>query len=151
MPQKPSCIVDTVSYALANTCKAHRNQASKVLAEVGLYPGQEMILIQLWQEDGLSQSQLAERLGVQAPTITRMLQRIEAVGLVTRRCCPQDCRISHVYLTEQGQAIQAAVEAAWNQLETHLLAGLNLEERILLRRLLLHVQDNYVNLNTNSE
>lgn len=139
---EPKPLTETLTYTLAQTCKATRNYASKFLAQVGLHPGQELILAQLWQENGLTHSQLAERLEVQPPTISRMLQRMEAGGIVRRCPCPDDSRVSHVYLTEHGRAIQHNVEFVWAQLDASLLNGLNLEERLLLRRLLLHIHTN---------
>ena len=58
------------------------------LAEVELHVGQEMVLIELWREDGLRGGELAERLGVVSPTVTKMLRRLERCGLVSRRRDP---------------------------------------------------------------
>ena len=141
---QPKPLTETLTYTLAQTCKATRNHASKFLAQVGLHPGQEFIMAQLWQEDGLTHSQLAERLFVQPPTISRMIQRMETAGIVQRCPCPDDSRVSHVYLTEYGRAMQHSVECFWAQLDNCLLNGLNLEERLLLRRLLLQMHANLI-------
>ncbi|MDQ3794653.1 MAG: MarR family transcriptional regulator [Actinomycetota bacterium] len=58
------------------------------MAEVELHVGQEMVLIELWREDGLRGGELAERLGVVSPTVTKMLRRLERCGLVSRRRDP---------------------------------------------------------------
>jgi DNA-binding MarR family transcriptional regulator len=139
---EPKPLTETLTYTLAQTCKATRTHASKFLAQLGLHPGQEFILAQLWQEDGLTHSQLAERLAVQPPTISKMLQRMEAAGLVRRCPCPHDSRVSHVSLTEHGREIQHHMECVWAQLDACFLNGLSLEERVLLRRLLMQVRAN---------
>lgn len=135
-------ISESISYLLAHICKAHRGYANELLHQIGLHVGQEMILLQLWQEDGLPQSQLAHQLRVQLPTVTKMLGRMEKAGLVKRQVDGQDCRISRVYLTDQGKAIQQPVEEIWNRLEQCLSATLSLDEQRLLRRLLAQVYDN---------
>ncbi len=119
-----------------------RSQMNEALTALGLYAGQEMILWHLWREDGLTQSHLVERMCVQPPTVSKMLDRMEKAGLLTRRADPEDSRVSRVYLTEQGRACEEAVCDIWRSQEQRMNAGLSLEERVLLRRLLLQVRDN---------
>ena len=140
---------ETVGYALAQACKAHRNKVSSELRaiEMGdchLHVGQEMILMQLWQQEGVTQSQLAEQMCVEPPTVTKMLQRIEQQGLIVRRPDTHDARVSRVYLTETGRALRCQVESCWTRVEDRAMHGLSREERMLLRRLLLQVQQNLI-------
>ena len=132
----------TISFLLAHICKAHRSRAEDTLGEIGLHVGQEKFLWQLWQEDGLTQSQLAENMCVQPPTVNKMLSRMESSGLVERRIDPEDNRVSRVYLTEQSRCMQHQVEETWQQLEAKTVANLTSDERILLRRLLMQIYEN---------
>ncbi len=132
----------TISFLLAHICKAHRSCAEDTLAEVGLHVGQEKFLWQLWKEDGLTQSQLAENMCVQPPTVNKMLSRMESSGLVERRIDPEDNRVSRVYLTEQSRCMQPQVEETWQQLEEKTVANLTSDERVLLRRLLMQIYEN---------
>lgn len=138
-------INQTISYLLAQICKAHRSAASDILAEVGLHAGQEIFLLQLWRQDGLTQTQLADSMCVQPPTVNKMLNRMESAGLVTRRQDAEDSRISRVYLTDKSRDLQKAVEEIWTRLENRTLANFTLEERVLLRRLLLQMHANLTN------
>jgi DNA-binding MarR family transcriptional regulator len=138
--EKPTS--DSIGYLLVQTCKAHRAVAEKLWSEIGLYVGQDMILRQLWATEDMTQSELAERLCIQPATTTKMLQRMERSGLIQRRSDPEDQRVSRVSLTDQGQALAQPYEEAWATLEQHLIEGLSLEERVLLRRLLMQVRDN---------
>lgn len=135
-------IQETISYLLAQTCKAHRAMADRLLAETGLHVGQEMILLCLWYEDGLTQTELGERLCIQAATVTKMLTRMAQAGLVERQGDARDQRISRVYLTDKGRNAQEQVEAVWQHLEQCITASLSIEERLLLRRLLMQVYAN---------
>jgi DNA-binding MarR family transcriptional regulator len=101
-----------------------------------------MILMQLYCQEGMPQSQLVEALGVEPPTVTKMLQRMEAAGLVARRSDPEDARVSLVYLTEQGRQTELPVTRSWEQLEERFVAGLTDMEKALLRRLLMQVLNN---------
>ncbi|PZS29675.1 MAG: transcriptional regulator [Pseudonocardiales bacterium] len=135
-------IVDTVSYALAQACKAHRNLIAALLDVHGLHPGQEQVLMHLWQEDGLTHSELVERCRVEAPTVSKTVQRMEALGVVARQADERDARVSRVYLTEQGRQLREPIERLWEQLDAISMAGLSEHERVLLRRLLITVRGN---------
>ena len=100
----------TTGYLLARACKAHRGSVGAVLAEVGLHVGQEMVLLHLWRQDGLTPSELAERLGVEPPTVTNMLSRMEKAGLLERCRDTGDARCTRVYLTEKGRELREPVE-----------------------------------------
>jgi DNA-binding MarR family transcriptional regulator len=135
-------IPETISYLIVQLCKAHRGLAEDLLSGLHLHAGQEIFLLHLWEQDGQTQSQLAENMCVQPPTVNKMLSRLEAAGLVERRPDPEDNRVSRVYLTAQSRALEQEVEAMWNKLEERTLANLSLEERLLLRRLLMQVHQN---------
>jgi DNA-binding MarR family transcriptional regulator len=129
-------IDDDVSYQLIQVCKAHRQRGEAALAKLGLHVGQEQILFRLWEEDGLSQSQLAAGGCVDLSTTTKAVQRMEREGLVERRPDPDDARISCVYLTERGRSLCEPALRVWKELEERFLQGMNVTEQMLLRRLL---------------
>ena len=133
---------DTVGYMLAHACKHHRQRAEELLNEIGLHVGQEMLLCGLWEKEGITQTELAEHVMIQPATVTNMLQRLERGGFVERRPDIEDQRISRVYTTEKGRDMEEAVQEKWSQLEQESLGGLSIEERVLLRRLLLQVYQN---------
>jgi MarR family transcriptional regulator, organic hydroperoxide resistance regulator len=140
MDYKPE--YESINFLLSMICKAQRTQMNEALTAIDLYAGQEMFLWHLWRENGLTQTQMVERMCVQPPTVSKMLERMEKAGLVTRRSDPEDSRVSRVYLTEQGRRSEQAVRDIWKNIEQRITAGLSVEERILLRRLLLHVHEN---------
>ncbi|MGH2498423.1 MAG: MarR family winged helix-turn-helix transcriptional regulator [Ktedonobacteraceae bacterium] len=133
---------ESINFLLGMICRAQRGKMSEALTGIGLYAGQEMFLWQLWRQDGLTQSQIVERMCVQPPTVSKMLDRMEKTGLVERRPDPEDNRISRVYLTKQGHSSQRAVRDIWTNVEQRITEGLSVEERLLLRRLLLQVHEN---------
>src|SRR4051812_46097747 len=106
-------IGETTGYLLARACKAHRGSVGATLAETGLHVGQEMVLSHLWTQNGLTPSELADRLGVEPPTVTNMLSRMEKAGLLKRYRDPQDARCTRVHLTEKGQELREPVERRW--------------------------------------
>ena len=142
MRTKPKHISKTISFRLARVCTAHHYRASKLLSDIGLYVGQEMVLQYLWQEDKLSQSELADKIGVQLQTIHKMIRRMERAGLVTKHADEQDLRVSRVHLTPKGRELQTVTEDVWEQLEQETLADFTVEEQYILRRLLHKLEEN---------
>ena len=126
-------------YALAKVCKAHRGNVGELLSEVGLHPGQEMVLIELWESDGLRGGELAERLGVEPPTVTKMLRRLERCGLVERCQDPQDARSFRAYLTDEGRSLEGPVTRIWERVEERTFAGMSIGGRRNFGRLLMKV------------
>jgi MarR family transcriptional regulator, organic hydroperoxide resistance regulator len=135
-------IKERSGFTLAKVCKAHRANVGALLAEYGLHVGQEMVLVELWEDDGLRGGELAARLGVEPPTVTKMLRRLEGCGLVERRQDPSDARSLRVYLTDMGRALEEPVGRCWAQVEEITLAGLNETERRSFRDLLIRVRKN---------
>ena len=122
--------------------KAHRQLTEHALQQLGLHVGQEQTLFQLWEADGLTQSQLAQAACVDMSTMSKMMERMESAGWLQRRQDPEDARISRVYLTEQGRALREPVAHLWSTLEARLVQGLTASEQMLLRRLLIQMAAN---------
>ncbi|CAA9437550.1 MAG: hypothetical protein AVDCRST_MAG78-2142 [uncultured Rubrobacteraceae bacterium] len=101
-----------------------------------------MVLSHLWKQDGLTPSELAGRLGVEPPTVTNMLSRMEKAGLLKRCRDAQDARCTRVYLTEKGRELREPVEHRWEAVQERAFAGITTEEEVLLRGLLGRIHDN---------
>ncbi|MCU1526522.1 MAG: hypothetical protein JWP75_285 [Frondihabitans sp.] len=120
--------------------REHRSLAAALLRDYGLYPGQELLLQYLWAEEPRLQSDLARLLEIEAPTATKMLQRMEAAGLLSRSKSPDDARQMLVRLTEDGRALREPIRAIWEQLERGTTATLSAAEQRELARLLRKVR-----------
>jgi len=94
-------IID-VAPAITQTARSMRTALSRSLGDSGLYAGQDGVVLMLAEEDGMTPGQLAIRLGVKAPTMTRTIGRMEAQGFLERRADGTDGRLTKVHLTESG-------------------------------------------------
>jgi DNA-binding MarR family transcriptional regulator len=135
---------DSIDFLLAQICKLHHARAHTLLEGLGLYRGQPPMLHALWEQEGLTHSELAARLHVQPATITKMIQRMEKAGFVERRDDPKDQRVSRVYLSEAGYAIRAKVEQVWDQLGSETFARVTPAEQETLHRLFLIIRENLI-------
>ena len=114
----------------------------ELLDELGLHRGEPLVLYALWDQDGMTQSGLTERLNRSPSTITKTVQRMEKTGLVERRSDDYDERVSRVYLTDAGRDIRPAVEEVWRRLNQAIFSGFGTKELTLLHDLLLRVCQN---------
>ncbi len=139
--QKPNEL-EKLDFLLAQVCHLHHSRAHQLFEAIGLYRGQPPVLRALWEQEGLTQTELAGRMKVTPATMTKMLQRMEKTGFIQRKPDADDQRFSRVYLTAAGRAIQSKVEAVWKSMEAETFANFTLEERVLLRRFLLQMREN---------
>ena len=121
---------------LTQICSLNHARTHALLHEIGLYYGQPLVLRALWDEEGLTQTALAEKLHRAPATITHALQRMERAGFVERRPDPADQRVSRVYLSDAGHAVRDRVQAVWLELEEIALRGLDPHDVATLRRCL---------------
>jgi len=121
---------------LARAARSHRTLSASLLAPLGLHPGQDALLRCLWSSDGQTQSDLVEQLGVEAPTVTKMVHRLEAGGFVKRRPHPTDRRATQVWLTASGRAIRSDVQNVRTRINRKLTAGLSPRQQSTLVSLL---------------
>ena len=77
-----------------------------ILDGLGITYPQYLVLNILWVEDGQTVSHLADQLDLEASTLTPLLKRLEASGLVNRRRNPDDERQVFITLTKEGKALR---------------------------------------------
>lgn len=118
-----------LSYAIFRLARLHRTVAATLLRKVGLHPGQEIVMMELWDKDDLMQNDLVKAVGIDASTVTKMVQRLEAEGFVTRKSCPDDKRSMRVRLTAKGKKLKSEIEDLWKELERRTTADLSASEQ----------------------
>jgi DNA-binding MarR family transcriptional regulator len=118
--------------------------ASKLLTH-GFYAGQDQIMLALSQEDGQTPGQLAQRLGVRPPTITKTINRLQAQGFLGKKASDHDARQAHIFLTEPGRDMIKSIEKSVRKTEKQALKGLDKKEQKTLTKLLARVEANLTN------
>jgi MarR family transcriptional regulator, organic hydroperoxide resistance regulator len=87
------------------------------------------ILRCLWTQDGLTPGEIARRLGLATPTVTRAATRMEAAGLLRREPHPTDRRLVRLRLTERGRSLEKTIAAETDTLTERALATFDPAER----------------------
>ncbi len=118
--------------AVGLAVRALRAQLDRGLQASGLRLGQYQLLRLLWEQDGLTPRELADRLTVEMPTVTRTVQRMVRDGFARREAHPQDARSVRIYLTERGHHLRRRVEAIFAEETERALQGFSPSERAAL-------------------
>jgi DNA-binding MarR family transcriptional regulator len=108
----------------------------------GVHEGQQYVLQCLWAEDGLTPGEVARRLGLATPTVTRATARMEAAGLLRRRAHETDRRLVRLVLTERGRGLEQVIGREMDQLSERALAELDPSQRAALVQSLNRVRRN---------
>ncbi|MGW5051587.1 MarR family winged helix-turn-helix transcriptional regulator [Actinokineospora sp. NPDC004072] len=125
VPVPAAATCGPVSHALFRLTRLHRMVAAQLLRRLGLHPGQELLMMHLWDCGPQRQADLAALLGSDSATITRTVRRLERGGFVRCTPSPTDGRSVIVAPTAAGNALRAEVAAMWDELERRTTAGLD--------------------------
>lgn len=90
----------------------------------------------LWEQEGITQRDIAAKAKVENSTTTRTLDKLEKLGMVERKPDPNSRRSYHIYLTQKGRAMKPDLEQIPLQVNKKLLGNLSVEEQQILLPLL---------------
>ncbi|CAN7199960.1 MarR family transcriptional regulator [Acidovorax sp. LjRoot74] len=100
-----------VCFALYSASLAMTKLYKPLLDRIGLTYPQYLVMLVLWEQDGVTVSELGERLFLDSGTLTPLLKRLEAQGQIARLRDVQDERRVRITLTSQGRALRDQAEA----------------------------------------
>lgn len=127
---------------LAQFAQTYRTLSDAFMEQITMHRAQATVLCKLFMQDGMTQSEIAQQLGVQGATVTDMLQRMEENKLVTRRRDVDDNRLVRVYLTDEGRQRERSITEQFLKLESHIFENLDEQERAQIRHLLTRMLHN---------
>src|SRR3954471_24527010 len=90
----------TISLRISAVARVHRQHAGALLHGIGLSPGQELLLMLLWEKEPRTQAELTRELAIEAPTTSKMISRMAKAGVIVRQRSESDRRTVLVSLTE---------------------------------------------------
>jgi MarR family transcriptional regulator for hemolysin len=124
----PTALDRDLLFLLSDVGRLVRIHADRRARDDGMTRAQWVILARLARQSGLNQKELADLLEVEPITVARLIDRLQARGLVERRPDPTDRRVWRLSLTEAATPILARVEAYRAELHDTVTAGLDRDE-----------------------
>jgi MarR family transcriptional regulator, organic hydroperoxide resistance regulator len=104
----PALLLDNqLCFALYSASLAMTKVYKPLLQELGLTYPQYLAMLVLWENDGLMVSEIGQRLSLDSGTLTPLLKRLEALGLISRIRDVDDERRVHITLTAAGRKLRA--------------------------------------------
>ena len=132
----------SIGFLVWDVARLLRRNFNRRAQALGLSQAQWRALAYLARQQGVSQASLADRLEIQPITLVRLLDRLQAAGLVTRRPDPHDRRAFRLYLTDRAQPLLARMWSIAAQTREQALAGMPIQRQRMLIKSLQHLRQN---------
>jgi len=145
-PLHPLLADERIAHIVRHTGRAFQNGLERRLAAHGVNFGFWSYLRVLWNEEGLSQRVLSERVGLTGPTTHSVIRRMESAGLVEMRPVVEGRPRRAVYLSQRGRDLRKTLEPLAEEINRVAIDGLTRQEVDELRRLMLRINDNLAQL-----
>jgi MarR family transcriptional regulator, transcriptional regulator for hemolysin len=116
-------------FILHDVARLLRTTFDRRVRELGLTRSQWWVLNHLFRNNGVTQSELAEILEVEKPTLGRLLDRLEQKGWVRREADANDRRAKRVFLTQEVEPAIKTMRAAAAEMRRDAVAGLSAEQQ----------------------
>lgn len=126
------------------TARLHFLRNHSLMGNTEVHHGQESLLVALHFLNGETQKKLAEAIGIKPATMTVMIKRMEKSGLVKKEQDKKDQRTTRIYITEKGEEEYQKVRLISKKVEAEMFRNFTVEEKIIFRRLLLQIQENFL-------
>lgn len=137
MSSSIASLPDCFTFLLAKAYQRAHAHFRKTLEPFGITNIQHAVLEGLWFRDGQTAAELGKLLVLDKATLSGVLARMEESGWIERQPDPGDRRVMRIHTTAAAAAVKSELIAARERSDEVLLSRFSLEERVLLKRLLL--------------
>lgn len=127
---------------LQSAARLSRTALAAKLNGHGFYAGQDQIMLALYNDDGQTPGQLAIRLGVRPPTITKTINRLQVQGVLEKKPSQDDARQAHVFLTDAGKETIRNIEKSVRKVDKQAFRGFDKKEQKALAKMLARIESN---------
>ncbi len=129
-------------FLLNDVARLLRTVYDRRVADLGLTRAQWWVLTHLYRNEGVTQTELADTLELERPSLGRLLDRLEANGWIRREACTRDRRAKRVYLSQDVQPVMRRMRSIAAELREDALGGVDDESRERLIDTLLTMKAN---------
>jgi DNA-binding MarR family transcriptional regulator len=134
---------DSAGFLIRDLNRAVQREIGARIHAHGVPPGAWYLLRQLWEREGMTQRELAQRVGMTEPTAAIALRGMEAEGWIRRERNESDQRKVHIHLTPAGRALREALMPVAHAVNALVTRGMSPDEGRFLRALLRRARANF--------
>ena len=128
---------------IGEVSRAWRYEMNRALRPLGLNLSMRLVLVQLQRNPGgLQQADLARNLGIEGPTLVRLLDKLEQKGWIARITSPDDRRRKFTVLTPEAAEQVRAIEQLSERLRSRMMGGLTTEQLDQCAQVMTHIRGN---------
>jgi DNA-binding MarR family transcriptional regulator len=131
---------DCILYLFAKAYQKTHGHFKRQLQGYGLTPAQSLVIMALWEAEGLSAGELGKRLSFDYATLSGILDRLADGGWIIKKTSRDDRRVLQIYLTSKGRGMTDTLLKVRDDVDKEILSIFNMEEKLLLKRLLKDLQ-----------
>ena len=121
--------IDRLGFLIHDAQRLLRKRFEMRGAEYGLSVAQWRLLVRVVKDEGVPQARLAEILEIEPISVSRLLDRMEAGGWITRRQDASDRRVRMIFPTDKSRSAFVAIKSVAGEVYEEALAGLTREQR----------------------
>ncbi|SFM15953.1 MarR family winged helix-turn-helix transcriptional regulator [Pelosinus propionicus] len=131
-----------MGFILNKTNTKLKNELFQRFKEYDVTPEQWAVLNCLWEQEGVTPKELADRIFKDKPNTNRILEKLQMKELIIRKLHPIDKRAYQIFLTERGWALKEELIPKVMQLLETAAIGIEKEKIIEMKKLLNQIYDN---------
>jgi DNA-binding MarR family transcriptional regulator len=135
---------NSVNHRIATLAVLLKRQVFQIIAknELEITPEQWVVIYYLWQENGLSIGEIANRTKKDFANVTRIINKLEKIGYISKIRSDKDSRSFNVFINTKADAIKDAVQKCWKQSSDLALKGISEQEQQYLLGIIDKIENN---------
>jgi len=131
---------DCIVFLLAKAYQKAQGTFKRYTRDLGLTTVQNLVIMAISEEEGISAGELGRKLSLDNATLSGVLDRLAEGNWIVKEPSDDDRRVLRISLTSKGTDILNTLMAIRDNVNEEVLTGLNLEEKLLLKRMLRDLQ-----------
>jgi DNA-binding MarR family transcriptional regulator len=125
-----------ILYLFAKAYQRTHGSFKKRLQQCGLTPAQSLVIMALWEDEGVSAGELGKKLSFDYATLSGILDRLADGSWIIKKTSTDDRRALQIYLTPRGRDMTGTLMKVRDDVDEEILGTFNMEEKLLLKRML---------------
>ena len=133
---------EKIGHLLMHVCRERGKTADQFMTHSKIFRGQGMMLMFLSKHEGMTHSEIAEKLDISPAAATKVIKRLEEEGYIQRQSDEKDERLSRVFMQEAGRAVISGIQSSFKKLDEQTFQNFDEDDLNRLEDYLRHILTN---------